>query len=685
MNWPVLANPWMLTALAAVGLPVLIHFLTRARPMRIAFPPYRFLVEACAGRQSLHRLRTFLLLLIRCLAVAALVILFARPFLKPQGAAISPDAAQRVVIIVDASLSMRAVRDGVTLFARAQADAAGILRSLEPDSEAAVILAGTSPKAVLPALSRNLPALHEGLGLARAGFEMGNPAAALTMAARLLGNRGTLFVLSDFQKSNWETVRELPAGLVCKLRPVASQPVDNVAVTSARVVPAEPVVGENAEVVCSIFNASPQPRQETARLEMGDLVQEARVQVPAYGSAGVVFNAVFSRPGIANGRVSLRPDDLPEDNERHLSVRVQETLRILLVSDAPTNDHRAPAFFVSTALAPSPQATPGFNLARRHGQGTDRGALETADVFVLAPPLALTGEAVDVITRRVQDGAGLVVFLDGPTSPLLVPPGLAPPIRLTRTVSSDPGESVSAGSIRLFAENDAGDWAGIKFRRHFENQVLDGRNGEVVLSYADGSAALTVSTTGRGALALVNMPITPGGGDLAGHPLFPSMLHELLRTLRRGTGGGDVNPGVVWTLDAQTSGSDPLTVTGPDGKPVDARAVSSGRITRLALPVAAMPGVYTAHQGTRVAGTGVVNLDSRESDTRPIAPGQLKAGAGGMTTVLSGDADLELESRTRPLWPQLAVALVIFLAMEMILSGLWRRRPVAQIQREAAR
>src|ERR1035441_7417060 len=89
MNWPAFANPWLLAGLAAVGLPVLIHYLTRARPRRVAFPPFKFLLEACAGQQAVHRLRTILLLTIRCLAVLALVLLFARPFLKPTGAAAS--------------------------------------------------------------------------------------------------------------------------------------------------------------------------------------------------------------------------------------------------------------------------------------------------------------------------------------------------------------------------------------------------------------------------------------------------------------------------------------------------------------------------------------------------------------------------------------------------------------------
>src|SRR5688500_14141582 len=103
MNWPVFSKPWMLVALGAVGLPVLIHYLTRARPRRIVFPPCKFLQEACAGQQAVHRLRTWILLAVRTLAVLAIVLLFARPFLKPAGTSGTVPAARRVVLILDSS------------------------------------------------------------------------------------------------------------------------------------------------------------------------------------------------------------------------------------------------------------------------------------------------------------------------------------------------------------------------------------------------------------------------------------------------------------------------------------------------------------------------------------------------------------------------------------------------------
>ncbi|MGA9451066.1 MAG: BatA domain-containing protein [Verrucomicrobiia bacterium] len=690
MNWPAFTNPLLLAGLAAVGLPLLVHWLTRARPRRIAFPPFKFLVEACAGQQTINRLRTILLLTIRCLLVLALAFLFARPFLKPTGAAVNLQATKRVVLVLDASLSMRAVQQGVPLFARAQAEAAEVLRALPSGTEAAVILEGATPRPLLPALSENLPALHDELVKAQPTFENGDPAAALALAKKLLGGEGTIYVFSDFQKSNWEEVRELPGGVVCRLRPVTTVAVDNVAITEARLIPAAPVMGEPVEVSCTVFNCTPRPREETVRLELAEFTRETHVALAPFGTANAVFNVTFSRAGSFAGKVSLAPDDLPEDNTRYLAANVSPTLEILLVSDADETDWRSAAFYVSRALVPSAQAAPGLKLVRRRGQDLDRGVLETADVFVLASPATLSGEAEEIITRRVNDGARLISFLDGPTSPALIFPALNPPFQLQRTVTSENGDSVSVSPRKFFEDLDAGDFSAPRFRRHYQNQLLENRAGDVLLSYPDGSAALTVSAAGNGAMVLANLPLTPDGGDFIGNPIFPAMLHELLRALRHDSSERAVTPGAAWLLDVPTTGEGAVTVTDPDGKKIDAQIVASGRTTRLALPAAKIPGIYSIKQADTVVSYAVVNVDPRESDTRPLAVENLKSGDNSAVTVLRGEEDLSLTGKTRELWPQLAAAAAALLGLEMLLLALWRSAksipPVAvEQEKEAAR
>jgi len=687
----------MLAALAAAGLPVLIHFLTRPRPRTILFPPYRFLVEAGSGRQAVHRLRTLLVLALRAVLVAALVIAFARPRPGATGSAASAGAARRAAAIVDASLSMRAVDSGVSLFARAQSAAADLLRGLEPGSSAAVILAGARPAPLLPALSRNLAALHEALSTAAPTLERGDPAAAVALAGRMLEGGGELFIFSDFQKTNWGSVDFSGLkGVSVILRPVADGPVDDVAIVGIEKSPQEPIEGETVEITCTLFNSTPAGRLEKVRLDLEGISRSIEVELGPYASGSGTFALSLPRAGPFPGRVEIGRDALAEDDVRYFSVEVRPALSVLVVADAGPEDGASAAAFLAAALAPSERAAPGIRVIRRRSADVDRGALETADLFFLVPPARPSGETVEVIGRRVRDGAPAVLFLDGPTSP----PALAalagalggafvPPFTLGRAVTpAEPrplGQVETArGPFRLFRSADGGDLAGLLFARHFLAEEDPARRAEIVARHDDGSAAFSLSPAGRGTVVLANVPLAPDGGDLAGSPLFPAIVHELLRALRSTGALPDVAPGEALAIDceAEAAGREgdpaPLAVTGPGGKTAEAAVVSRGRQVRLAVAAAADPGIYVAAREGRTAGIGIVNVHPKESDTRPIDPRIfLEAGMPreGTIAVLDASGDPARAARRAELWPRFLAAAALAAALEMAVLAFWRKRP----------
>ena len=261
----------------------------------------------------------------------------------------------------------------------------------------------------------------------------------------------------------------------------------------------------------------------------------------------------------------------------------------------------------------------------------------------------------------------------GPPRRRLAPPALRPPFQLLQAVSSAAGDSLVAGPGRLFGEADAADWSSIRLHRHWLAPLAPGRENEMLLAYPDGSAAVTLTPAGKGSVVFANLALTPDGGDLIGHPVFPAMLHELLRSVRQSAGERAVTPGEAWTLDALTGSESAVSLLDPDNQPVESKVLSSGRTTRFALPTASKPGAYLARQDGRVAGAGVVNVDPRESDTRPLAVESLKPGQGSSVSVLRGDEDLLLAGQARPLWPHLAAAALVFFGCEMLLLAVWRR------------
>jgi hypothetical protein len=712
------AHPWILAGLAAIGLPILIHFLTRARPRPIRYPTFHLLVEVGSGRQALSRLRTWIILLLRALAVAALVLVFAQPFLKTPGADATPGEARRVVLVVDASMSMRAVEGGIPVFTKARAQAADLLRSLEKGSSAAIVFIGAKPRTVLPALSRNLAALHEGLAGADATLEAGDPAAALALADRMLEGQGAVYVFSDFQRTNWASVSFDPyKRLSFFLRPVVARGVDNVGLTAVEKMPGEPTENETIELAATLFNATAAKRLETVRLDLEGVTREAAVELQPFSSGVAGFSFSLPAAGCFPGRLSLPPDALSDDNTRYFKIRVRRALQVLLISDADRQDRSSAAYFVATALAPSKEAATGMNVITRHSQEVDRTSLETADIFFIVAPARLGGDTIDIISRRVTEGAHLACFLDGPTSPPLVAAlagaskgMIAPPFRLDRPVliprgMGEPfGQVLTArGPMKVFGSPDQGDLAGWAFRRHFMTAILAERKDEVLAQFPDGSAALSLSPAGRGMAVFANFPVALDGSDIAGSPLFPILLQELMRSLRTTGGEGADTPGRPWNLDvleshaavasapatmavataAKSAASTPASadtsyaVKDPGGKELETVVISRGRTVRLGLPPAAVPGHYPVSAGGAVVDVGVVNVDAKETDTRQMNMADLLspevAPQGGAVSLVNEEGQLASVGRPTLLWPYLAALVVICLAAEMLLLAFWRR------------
>ncbi|MFW6108799.1 MAG: BatA domain-containing protein, partial [bacterium] len=613
MNGLDFTHPGMLAALSAGVLPIVIHYLTRARPRRIRFPTFRFLVEAGSGRQAMQRLRDFILLLLRCLAVAALVGLFSRPFLRAvAGPKENEEKGTRLVVLVDASLSMRAARGGFSLFDRARAEAADVLRGLAGGSRAGVIFLGAKPRRALPELSPNLAKLHDALVKAEPTLERGEPLAALAAAREMLGGAGTIYVFSDFQRTNWSAVQfDRIEGVECVLRPVALRATHNVGVTDVELSPAEPVAGRRLQVTATIFNCSPQPRNATVSLDLETLSDRTTVALRPYSSTRATFRLQCPAAGFACGKVSLETDDLVEDDARYLRVRVRRALRVVVVSGASPDDVRSAAFYLSRAIRPNPSDPRGIELTTRSGQVGDARAIQAADAIVLASPVRLSPKAAKAITRRVSGGGRLLCWLDGPTARATVQAlaeasdgAVAPPFKLLRPAAEAPGEGEPFARVRetadplgLFADPAQGDLRGLRFRRHYLTEPAEGRGDEIVATFADGSAALSLGPAGRGRAAFANCSIGPDAGTLVRSPLFLPLVHEILRSLRRSAGGDDVTPGKPWHIDVpadRARGAGRYTVVGPDGDPAAFEAVQRDKEVRLQLEAAAAVGHYRA-------------------------------------------------------------------------------------------
>ena len=130
--------PLYLFGLMAASLPVLIHLLNRRSLKRIRFPAVRFVLLSQKRISRSYRLRHWLLLALRTLAIILLALLLANPIFQTGAGLFAGGGTVSLVVLLDNSLSMTWSGDGDG-FKQAKEAARLLIGSLNDGDRAALI------------------------------------------------------------------------------------------------------------------------------------------------------------------------------------------------------------------------------------------------------------------------------------------------------------------------------------------------------------------------------------------------------------------------------------------------------------------------------------------------------------------------------------------------------------------
>ena len=186
-----LASPLMMLGMGLLTLPIAAHLLHRRAKRRLVFPSISLLSESSASQSQLFKLRRWVLLLLRCLAVAALVLGFAGPvWHEGPSAASTGDEGVAVVLLADISASSSQQVDGVSAVATLRAAGARTIDDLLLGADVgAVVRATARPTAVPPVLTSNLPMVQNEINLLKPTAGRADLSAAMALAGKLLAQR----------------------------------------------------------------------------------------------------------------------------------------------------------------------------------------------------------------------------------------------------------------------------------------------------------------------------------------------------------------------------------------------------------------------------------------------------------------------------------------------------------------
>ena len=684
--------PLFLAGVAAVALPLLFHLARRTPRVRLRFPSLMFLVPTTPRLTRRNRLEHWLLLALRCLALALLAFGFARPFLKETDtAAEGGGRIRRQVLLVDRSASLR--REGAWTATLARVD--DLVRAATPSDRMAVIAFARTPVTVLTfAEGASLPPA-ERAGLVRQRLEQQPPgwegtqlgqgliaaAEALTEEPVQVERDGAreVVLVSDLQSgARLDALQafEWPAEVTVRLEAIEVRPAGNAGL-QAMVPPADQETVDEAPVRVRVTNsadATVERFQVGWALRSGEAVPGGEVDayVPAGQSRWVTLPR---RPQAGLERITLRGDAHAFDNTTWVAATLRDRVRVLYFGSGDPTDAREPLYFLQRALPAN--ARRQFVLTTTRGEMPDTEQLVSAAWLVASDAVAPT--TANALRAEVEGGKSL----------LLVPKTLDAARAWVTWLGGEPG------AVRQERASRYAMWGEIDFRSSVFAPFADPRFGDftkihvwayraidpaalpgarVLARFDTGDPALLQIPLGRGTVWLLTSGWHPADSQLGVSSKFVPLLWSLLEA--SGAIRADAPPATVGdslTLDPALELEQAIR---PNGA-IETLTPGATRFDRTH-----EPGLYQ-FVGRRGTQRVVVGLDPGETRTEVLAPDELEQrGVRLMTASTAARADSAATSPNAPalvaegrqkLWRWFLGATLAVVLLETLVAARTRR------------
>lgn len=693
-------NPLLLVGLVAAAIPLIIHLFNFRRPRRVEFSSLAFLREVQRSTMQRVRIKQWLLLALRTLAIAALVLSFARPTIEGGLAdSLGGKSPTSIAIVVDNSPSMSQRDARGAYFDQAMDAARAVASATEARDEVFLVTTGGGPgeaRTPLPGGMAAAERLGDVLPSSHSGTLSGAVGRAVSALRTATQPATDIYVISDLQASTLADSTDDPTTAQAPVRvvPIGTRTESNVAVTGIRIVsrivePGQPV---RMEAVLVNHGSSDEAAYGVSVFLGADRAAQASADLPPGIPVTVPFVVTPRGRGWLSGRVETEDDAFPSDNVRYFTLYVPEVRHLLIVDGTGETARTLQQVF-------SERLTGGrlrFDMRTIPESGLPASDLSAVDILLLGGPVDFSDGEVDRIARFVERGGGLMWFA-----------GIGVNLEDWNNLLSELGGGRVGGVVTGTGESPLDVVDEVDLEHPLFQGVLEGggRSPErptlfsrmtytpgrgtenTVMTLAGGGPFLQEIRSGGGAVLFMTAALDRSWSDLTRRGLLVPLMYRsvFLLSSAGAVSGESFMPGDPAELLLPGPIAEQVEIETPAGERIapERRDGVGGTLLRLD-GLLDRVGEYTVFVGDRPVRRFVSNSSPAESNLARVdadaAADELKTRFGVDATVLrldTGDpatarAAVTAQREGVELWNVFLGLALLFLVLEMVVARHWR-------------
>lgn len=516
------AHPEILWALTALVIPILVHLFNFRRFKRVAFSNVAFLKEVQLETKSKNKLKHYLILLSRLLALAAIVLAFAQPYIPLEdGAEVATTRA--VSIYIDNSFSMAAGGEEGRLLDLAKARASQVLEAYKESDRFQVLSNDLEGRQLRFYDRESAQELIDEIELSPVIRRVDELVERQQEALLEQDAERSAFLFSDLQKNTHRIDAFVPdSSISIRFVPEQAERAANIYIDSVWFDSPVRLLGQNEVLRLRVRNtgAGGQDNVPMAVRINGQQVAIGSFNVVPGTYTDTALYYTNDRPGFKHVEVEIQDHPVSYDDTWYLGYEVANGVRVLLVKGA--SEGRAfSSIFSNDAF---------YSLDAVDAGRVNYGALAEYDLVILdrlpEVPSGMTAELL-----RFMDIGGSVLFVPAAEgqregwNELLIAGG-APPLG---SVNDFPTKVASLNTAHYLYQSvfekvpDRVDLP--KVQRYYTLQGSSRSGEEVLMGLQNGDAFFFKSRRENGQLYAFTVPLDAAWSNLSQHALFvPTVL-----------------------------------------------------------------------------------------------------------------------------------------------------------------
>jgi hypothetical protein len=671
--------PLFLWALSLLAIPIIIHLFYFRKYKKVLFTNVHFLKELVEETATRNKIKNLLILISRLLALAAIILAFAQPFLNQDQNIRKTN--QAISIYIDNSWSMNASSEDGLLIHDAKRKAKDIIESFTENDRFQIItntLEGKHQRFVSKLDASTL--LEE----VECGPYVQNLSKIVGRIKQCYQNaqlsHGEIYLISDFQESvcDLEAIEKdslFPVYLI----PVQSIQENNLGIDTAYFVSPVLLPGQSNSLVYKVSNYGVTDADDvrSSYVLNGQEYPAKSLKIQAGKHIIDTLSISFNTNGWQKIIVKIKDYPIQFDDQYYISCKTENEINVLLLYSKE----------LPQTLVKALESIPYFKSTAVPQSNVNYSKFKEQQLIILHELSEISTGLASELQKNLSEGVNVLVFpvpdlIPSNYSSLQTTLGLAELREFDRVKKESMKVDMEADVFKDVFRNKN---AQIKLPSTFgQYSFYGGRPSEKIIIYRDGSSMLNRYKIGNGYLYNSAAPLNPQYSELSksAEVFLPLLFKSAFYSGRVSQVSYDLssNPVIPWPLEGTTFKGDLyLNLSGPEEFIPSIRIVNNQILIEVYDQIK-KSGIYDLKNQTEVLGSIAFNDSRIESNPKVKKQNQLEELYGSFAKIIKikGNQDItsiiKTEKAGNPLWWWFLVFAFIFLLLETLLIRIWKTK-----------